>query len=294
MPRLLWMDRLRGAAILAVVVLHAELQARGATGEDLPLVHAVNDILGPVRMPLLVFLSGMLLAPALRKPVGRYLRGKLTGLLWPYLVWSAIDIGQLQWRLVQRGESLTWGWVAQVFYNPETYLWFLAYLFVYYLAARLMPAPLRTLAGPVMLALALRLPEDVLVPDVDKLVWLFGWFLLGDLTGRLVRHRLTPRAAAGPDPLGYVGRSSLVFYVSHLTVAIFVTDRLRSAGVDHAPTVFAACVVVPLLVGALLVEGRRMPAVDALFAWPVRAVKPGPLRSSGAPPAHDRRLRAAR
>lgn len=294
MPRLLWMDRLRGAAILAVVVLHAELQARGATGRELPVVHAVNELLGPVRMPLLVLLSGVLLTPALDKPVGRYLHGKLTGLLWPYLVWSAIDIAQLQWRLVQRGESLTWGWVAQVCYNPETYLWFLAYLFVYYLAARLMPAVLRTVAGPLMLALALGLPEDVLVPDVDKLVWLFGWFLVGDLAGRLVRHRLVPRTAAGPDPLGYVGRSSLVFYVSHLAVAIFVTDRLRSAGVDDATTVFAACVVVPLLVGALLVQGRRLPAVDALFAWPLRGAWPSRLRSCGAPPAHDRRLRAAR
>ena len=294
MPRLLWMDRLRGAAILAVLALHAELEAVGASGDQLPLVHAVNAVLGPVRMPLLVLLSGMLLAPALTKPAGRYVRGKLATLLWPYLVWSAIDLAQLQWRLLAQGQSVDAAWVLRVLWDPVTYLWFLAYLLVFYLVALPLPAPLRTVLAPTALALATYLPEGLLHRDVDKLVWLFGWFLVGDVVGRCVRSRLRPAIAAGPDPLGHVGRNSLVFYASHLAVAIFVTDRLEELGVSGAWTYFAAAVLVPLLVGALLVQGRRHPVVDGLFVWPLRPAVAAPLRSSGASPADDRRLRPAR
>ncbi|PVG82857.1 hypothetical protein DDE18_10905 [Nocardioides gansuensis] len=290
MPRLLWMDRLRGAAILAVVLFHAELQAVGATGDQLPVVHAVNGVVGPVRMPMLVLLSGMLLAPALRKPRSRYVDGKLRTLLWPYLVWSALDLAQLQWRLVQAGESLDWPWVARVLYDPPTYLWFLAFLLVYYLVAMVLPAPARTAAAPVALGLAVLVPEDW-----QRLVWLFGWFLTGDVLGRLVLGRLAPRVSRGVDPLAYVGRSSIVFYVSHLVVAIFVTDRLTARGVDDALPVFLACVVVPLAVGWALVEARRHPAVAALFEWPFGARRSAALRSSGAHDrtAQDRSLRPA-
>ena len=77
MLRLLWMDRLRGVAIVAVIVLHAELSARGASGQELPLVHTLNGALAPYRMPMLVALSGMLLTPALGKPWRTYLSGKV-------------------------------------------------------------------------------------------------------------------------------------------------------------------------------------------------------------------------
>jgi surface polysaccharide O-acyltransferase-like enzyme len=292
MARLVWMDRLRGGAILAVVVLHAELQAVGATGGSLPAVHTVNAWLEPVRMPLLVALSGVLLAPALAKPTRHYVVGKLRALAWPYLVWSAVDIAQLQWRLAGTGDSLSWSWVAQVVHDPPTYLWFLAHLLVYYLAALALPATARTVAAPCLLALAAALHLADPGAGAVRLVWLGGWFLVGDVVGRAVRRRLVPRVASGRDPLGYVGRSSLVFYVSHLVVAIFVTDRLVSAGVHDPGVVFAACVAVPLAVGTALVEGRRWQAVDALFVAPFAAPADAPLRSTGAQ-ADRRSLRPA-
>lgn len=289
MARLVWMDRLRGAAILAVVVLHAELQAVGATGGSLPAVHALNMVLGPVRMPLLVALSGILLAPALARPPRRYVVGKLRALAWPYLVWSAIDVAHLQWRLSRTGESLSWSWVAQVAHDPPTYLWFLAYLLVYYLAALALPASARTVAAPCLLALA---AYGVLPGDLERLAWLGGWFLVGDVVGRAARSRLVPRVVPGADPLSYVGRSSLVFYASHLTVAILVSDLLVAAGVVSPVAVFAACVAVPLAVGMALVEARRLRVVDALFVAPFGVPGRGALRSTGAHTDH-RSLRPA-
>jgi uncharacterized membrane protein YcfT len=109
-----------------VVVLHAELQVLGVTGEALPLVHEVDDLLVPVRMPLLVVLSGMLLTPALAKGPRRFVSGKARTLLSPELVWSGIDVVHLQLRLWPRGESPSPEWVLRV-WAPPTYLWFLAY-----------------------------------------------------------------------------------------------------------------------------------------------------------------------
>lgn len=292
MPRLLWMDRLRGAAILAVLVLHAELVALDVTGGSLPAVHALNTVLGPVRMPLLVALSGVLLAPALTRSPRRYVVGKLRALAWPYLVWSAIDIAHLQWRLAREGGSLDRWWVLRVLHDPPTYLWFLAYLLVYYLAALVLPARARTALAPALLALATVLHLAATDGSPPRFVWLGGWFLVGDVVGRAIRVRLVPRVVHAPDPLAYLGRSSLVFYASHLSVAILVADALAGAGVASAVLVFTACTLVPLAVGAVLVEARRAAVVDALFVAPFPVPGERPLRSTGAQADH-RSLRPA-
>lgn len=262
------MDRARGAAIVAVVVLHAELQAVGATGGDLPVVHEANTLLAPVRMPVLVLLSGMLLTPALARPPGRYLAGKARTLLWPYLVWSAIDLAHLQLRLrLQSGdESLTGEWVLRVLHAPPTYLWFLAYLLVYYVAALALPAVVRVVGGPALLAVTALAPAATF--PGDRLTWLLGWFLVGDTLGRLLRRHLRPVTVPRGDVLGHVGRHSLVYYVSHLVVAILVTDVLGAAGDPGRWSVFLACVAVPLGTGALLVAARGHRVVDCLFEWP--------------------------
>ncbi len=261
------MDRLRGAAILAVLVLHAELSARGATGETLPAVHAVNGWLAPYRMPLLVALSGVLLTPALGKPWWDYLSGKLRHLLWPYLVWVTLDTAYA----AARAGGLGWDYVARLAYDPRTYLWFLAYLFVFYLVSLALPGWLRVLGGPLLVLVIA--PSD---PGAEwhKLVALFGWFLVGDVVGRLVRPRLTPAPVPRRDLLGSIGRSSLVFYVSHLMVMIAVTDAAVLLGLEGPVPLFVLAVVGSLTAGGVLVRGRRHRGVDALFAWPA------PVRAS--------------
>lgn len=273
MLRLLWMDRLRGAAIIAVVVLHAELSARGATGHDLPLVQAINGVLAPYRMPMLVALSGVLLTPALAKPWRSYLRGKVRNLLWPYLVWVTLDTAYV----AARAGGLGWDYVARLAYDPMTYLWFLAYLFVFYVVGLGLPAWLRVVGAPLLLLVAWQADPGV---EWHKFAWLLGWFLVGDSVGRGVRRLLRPRLVRPGDVLGFVGRNSLVFYVSHLIVIIAVTDTATWLGVRSASVLFVLALIVPFVVGTGLVRGRRHPFVDALFTWPKRTVSTaerGPL-----------------
>ena len=74
--RIQWMDVLRGIAVLLVVVLH---------GADIPYLNGngveewaqVNRYLEPFRMPLLMFLSGILLPRSLAKPLRLYAWGRV-------------------------------------------------------------------------------------------------------------------------------------------------------------------------------------------------------------------------
>jgi len=260
------MDSLRGAAIVAVVAMHAELGVVSATGATLPAVHAVDALLGPVRMPLLVLLSGMLLPVSLAKGPWRHVRGKLAGIGWPYAVWGLLDVVQVQHVRHLDGLPPDWSYLWRLAYDPHTYLWFLAYLLVYHLAVTFTPVWSRTAAAPLALAIGLALPGD---HPAQKLVWLFGWFLVGDLLARVTRDRVAlDRVRVEVPALSAIGRQSLVFYVLHLLVIIYAGRVLSSWGLREPHLLWVALVALPLVVGALLVAGRQHPVVDALFRWP--------------------------
>ena len=125
--RLRWMDLARGIAILLVIAHHAmALLARVEV--DVPeLMRMIDAVFAPFRMPLLVFLSGMLVTRALAKPTPVYFGRKARGLLWPYLIWSLVVLA------VTGG--LTFSLLRNVLYYPPTFLWYLWFLFVYYAIA---------------------------------------------------------------------------------------------------------------------------------------------------------------
>ncbi|WP_150462547.1 acyltransferase family protein [Nesterenkonia ebinurensis] len=84
-PRMQWMDFLRGIAVLLVVVLHANTSH--IAGASVDWWTDVNRHLTPFRMPLLMFMSGMLLHRSLAKPLPVYIWGKMAAIAWPLLVW---------------------------------------------------------------------------------------------------------------------------------------------------------------------------------------------------------------
>ena len=135
--RAIWMDVVRGLAIIAVVYGHADaigVQRGLFDREEWQIVS--NQILVLVRMPLLMFLSGMLLPRSIAKGWRSFLPGKFTKLAWPYVVWISLffvllalhDLGSLSEipMNILRPE------------NPNrTVLWYLRNLFFYYLIAQL-------------------------------------------------------------------------------------------------------------------------------------------------------------
>lgn len=72
--RQVWMDQLRGLAVVLVVILHTHLWFDSPLG-----VWQFNHMLGGYRLGALFFASGLLLDPSLRKGVVKYV-GSSAGL----------------------------------------------------------------------------------------------------------------------------------------------------------------------------------------------------------------------
>lgn len=125
--RIVWMDAVRGAAIAALLLLHATMIPALYQGTEPPeILIRINNFLGAYRMPLLMALSGMLLPRSLGKPLTVFYPAKVRALLWPYLVWAVVLLA-VTGKLDQLFAPQEW--------IPVTYIWFLLFVFLYYCAA---------------------------------------------------------------------------------------------------------------------------------------------------------------
>lgn len=302
--RMVWMDTLRGGAILLMLLWHATSLPR-LEGVHVPeVVVAFNDALLPYRMPTLMFLSGLLLPMSLRKPLGVYYRGKLALIAWPYVVWVLV-LG-----LVDGFDLPVW---HPRTYWPSTYLWFLFFICVYYLVAPLLRR-LPPLVPPLAFWVAALLVDS---PLLHRMLYFAVFFFagawvaarLGDLPARLTSRtllavcgllalgfavvaatrdvtyaaatvpfslcgivvvvalaaRLGP--ARGTGPIRFVGRSSIVYYASHFPVMLVVVRMLRDA---EAPwwAIIVAAYLVGLVVGTALALAKSRVPVRWLFEMP--------------------------
>lgn len=172
------MDFIRGLAIVLVILHHAEGQIRANVGSYPQVLVIANDLAAPFRMPLLMMLSGFLLSKSLNKPASRYLTGKIRSIAWPYLVWSSILVALLIMSGNVQGGQTPFGAIASIFYNPPTYLWYLAYLLVFYVGALV----LRPLGAARGWGMPLGLAAAAIVPDGNwsRMLFLLVFFLLGD------------------------------------------------------------------------------------------------------------------
>lgn len=181
--RLEWVDWLRGLAILFVVFHHAVVAfvVVGVSPPDWALV--TNSVVSPYRMPMLMFLSGLLLDRSLRKPTRVYIAGKLRRIGWPYLVWTMgiiVFLVAASQLLGSGGYSIES--ILSLILDPRTYTWYLAYLLLYYLLALVVPPLARAVAVPVLFTLSF------VIHDGDgwtRLTFLLAFFFLGDLAARI-------------------------------------------------------------------------------------------------------------
>lgn len=181
--RMHWMDMLRGIAVLLVVILH---------GADIPYLNGngveqwaeVNRYLEPFRMPLLMFLSGMLMPRSLAKTLPVYLWGKFAAIVWPLVLW-----GLLFGLLIYRG-----GIDDPAFWRSGgDYLWFLTALTICYLIGALLTPAAHRITILVTLSLAIFVSMLVLrhlgltdLPLITRTLYNGAFFFLGAACFRAV------------------------------------------------------------------------------------------------------------
>ncbi|MFB2586715.1 acyltransferase family protein [Herbiconiux liukaitaii] len=169
------MDSTRGIAILLVVLFHSTGLPQAHAGVQAnQFVLDASTIFAPYRMSVLFLLSGLLLERSLQKPWGTYAWGKVRALVWPFLVWMLI--GRFIEGYTDVGDPMFW--------YPNNWLWFIAYLAVYYAVAPLVTrVPGRWLAiVPVACWLA---SAAAPTEDSSKLLYFAGFFFLGHLAARM-------------------------------------------------------------------------------------------------------------
>lgn len=171
------MDATRGTAIILVIVFHAIVEVDLRT--DLPgWTQVAADIIAPARLPVVVFLSGLLLAKSLSKPVRRYLAGKVSRILWPFLLWTLIMTGLFVAAEPVTGAGWGWGDLPMALVSPIDHLWYLRDLFVFYLLAlttRRVPPSVMACIALLCCAAAFLLG----VPGLTRATYLFFFFMLG-------------------------------------------------------------------------------------------------------------------
>ena len=196
--RALWMDIVRCFAIFLVVLDHTTDQVNARLSDPLFGITTFNDAVGPFRMATLMFLSGLLLQRSLNKPLPVFVRGKVGLVGWPYVVWSVVLLSLLAATSSLSGNStVDPGTFLRIFYNPPTYLWYLAYLLVFYLVALLLrrrPA-VRTALIPLALVTSQALFFE---PQLQRMLFLLAFFLFGETVarhGQILERVMQSRAA---------------------------------------------------------------------------------------------------
>lgn len=236
------MDLLRGTAILLVIAHHLRLVQQIWDGGTPWTMVELSEALAPFRMPALLFASGLLLARSLRRPPGRFLAGKLRGLLWPWLLWSAVMLPILGWG--HADEPLWW--------LNGMYTWFLAALFCYYVIGlvtrRIHPGWIALASVVVWTALPLLgAAHDWLGPRPDKFIFYAVFFFAG--------AALRPLLARGPLPWPVV--------VPALAVAAGWAAYASKIDAEPRVPVLAQLVILLAVIGAVGVL-QRLPRLLAL------------------------------
>lgn len=176
-PRHDWIDLMRGTAVVLVIVMHSQY-AISIRYEGLwSWLPILSEYLAPFRMPVLMFLSGLMLVRSLNKGGKRFFVGKLKNIVHPYVVWTmvAVVLYYVRWVVAEdpMPESL-----FPLILHPYNYLWFLYCLIIYYVSAyfifRLPGAWPPVIAAVFYLAYyaftSHWFPQWLLIPDEGRLI----------------------------------------------------------------------------------------------------------------------------
>lgn len=220
-------------------------------GADFWLI--INEVLGPLRMPLFFLISGYMSVRALTRPLSST-KSRTLGLIWVYTIWTLLFVARL-YIPAARGDAAAPSMIEVVLSvilpTPFWYLWALpVYFLLTWLAVRAVKRhavwlliPLFALAAtaPMLDAAVVPLTRDPMDPlklgsVAANLVWFYAGAVAPTVWDRAMQAASWPRLV-----------STLAVYAVLITVAlqINVTDAMKALIAPVA--LFAAAQVLALL-----------------------------------------------
>ncbi|WP_448994879.1 acyltransferase family protein [Novosphingobium sp.] len=167
--RVAWLDTARGIGILLVVAGHAlggliDSPLGEGFGQGRSLFFAIYTF----HMPLFMMLSGVMVSARLAKSPARFRNRLLSGIVWPYFLWSSFQLTVIaaMGSLVNQPLGDYFGTLASLPWHTVSQFWFLYALFLLHVLAM---GTLGTLGreGFLILCLALKpLAQIVALPEV--------------------------------------------------------------------------------------------------------------------------------
>lgn len=271
-------------------------------------VDVFNGIAGAYRMPLLMTLSGMLLHRSLAKPTIPYYAGKLRSLLWPYLLWpyllwaviylAVIDsvstflspgswipvtylwfllfvflyycaapvVTRLPMPIVLLGALIAYGGLA---ISERGFLAKFALFAFYFYIGHLISSHRRISAGlshpAAIIGLLAATVTGQVLPFHHSAVWiatsLTGVLFLISISAALYR-------SGSVKIVEYIGRDSIVFYLSHYPVMYLAGLMLTASGIAQSWAVLFTGFAAALAAGFLLTPTSKRLPLSVLFTFP--------------------------
>lgn len=303
------MDLVRGVCILLVLLVHTSTAIDLSNFPHPKLLNIFNNVFGPFRMPLLMFLSGMLLHKSLKKELKPYILGKFYLIFCPFFFWSM--------AIYAAENRLTLEYILKTPISAPSLLWYLWFLFAYYILALVVERFSQFLPHIIVLSLGL---SAILTSElrINRFAFLFAFFLLGHYYMKN-SHRIVIKdwkigivglvAASyasflsvtnenygyyknifyiwtqfgaiifilwatgkySPNqiskPLEWIGRNSIVFYVTHFPSQVYIAKFLASLDIElNDIAVYLLVFTSSILIGiAFQLARRRTSAIGVLF-----------------------------
>lgn len=182
--RLHWIDSLRGAAIILVIHLHVVNKVYQIVPDANKFLENFTAIVAPLRMPLLLFLSGLFVSYSISKGSVSFFKGKFNNILYPYLIWTIITFSQIYFVNKLSGDIFEKS-LLEAFISPIAHMWFLYNLLIYFIIIYFLNKISYIL--PLILSLGsyiILISNGITNFQLNKFISLFFFFSLGSYLGQ--------------------------------------------------------------------------------------------------------------
>lgn len=198
MKRIEWIDSLRGWSMLAVILGHIVGQLPFDNISS-TIGLEITRILGPVRLGLMFFVSGLFVEKGLKRAasINQFFIGKTYSILWPFIVWTAIYCSsKLIFASRVNHISDPVSLLLSALTGGQSTIWFLLFLFIFFLlipSLRKIPIYIIIPICIILASLSPSIPDNSIFSSgihndrLAKFFYMIPFFYLGDYLIRTLK-----------------------------------------------------------------------------------------------------------